>query len=517
MFRTLPAFAPLALLTLLPSAAAAGTDTARDLVRESLHAMAPHRDLHALAGIRRSGVVSRRDIVEFDHPDPPYVFAGAARTTLTDDLRNDRRLSVEQAVQADAAAPARTMRRTLTAKVEATTLEMPGGRRLQATQEAPPCWQMDEPIRALLQAERAPDLQREKDARLHGIPQHVVHFHQGHCPVRLFLDAASGLPSAIETRVVLTRATSSDIAWNAWGDLVDRVELMNYQLTDGVRYPIQADRLRNGVRMQTLALEDVRFPTAPIHDPALASAPSALPAPQLRADDLALGQAVSMAPDPGKPIAEIAPGIVQIPGSWYSTIVRQDDGLVILDAPISAGYSKRVLAEAARRFPGLPVKAVITSTGFYWHIAGVREYAARGIPIYARDRNVPVLRALLAAPHTLAPDDLARHPRKPDIRPVSAPTRIGTGRHAIVVMPVREGEQPMVMSWIADARLLHSAEMVQPLGPHGALLYPESLLELRHSVRAAGIPTRDLRLIGMHMSPTPWKAVLQTLHADAND
>jgi hypothetical protein len=203
---------------------------------------------------------------------------------------------------------------------------------------------------------------------------------------------------------------------------------------------------------------------------------------------------------------------VQIPGSWYSTIVRQDDGLVILDAPISSAYAARVLAEAARRFPGLPGKAVVASTAFYWHMAGLREYAARGIPIYTRDRNVAVVRAMLAAPHTLAPDALARasHPEV-DVRGVAAPTTIGEGRNAIVVMPVREGEQPMVMSWIADAHLLHTAEMVQPLGPGGALLFPESMLELKHSVRAAGIPTTGLRMIGMHMSPTPWDALEQAL------
>jgi hypothetical protein len=62
-----------------------------------------------------------------------------------------------------------------------------------------------------------------------------------------------------------------------------------------------------------------------------------------------------------EPATELAPGVVFIPGSWNSTLVRQQDGIVILEAPISSGYSAQVIAEARHRFPGVPVKAVITS------------------------------------------------------------------------------------------------------------------------------------------------------------
>jgi hypothetical protein len=69
----------------------------------------------------------------------------------------------------------------------------------------------------------------------------------------------------------------------------------------------------------------------------------------------------------------------------------------------------------------------------------------------------------------------------------------------------------MLMSWIQDARILHTAEMVQPLGPNGALLFPEALLEISRSVSEAGIPTGSLSIIGMHMSATPWSTVCTTL------
>jgi hypothetical protein len=378
-------------------------------------------------------------------------------------------------------------------------------------QPAPAAWQTTDLIHTLLLAENAPDLSLAPDVSLHGILQHVIAFHNGPYPVRIYLDATSHLPSAIEQVIVENRADGRYLAWNPLGDITDRYEFMNYDLPQGVRYPTQIDVFRNGQHMSVLTLSDVHFDTRPLDESLFAMADVKPPASIPRADDIALGQPISHAPDPKKPITEIAPGIVQIPGSWFSTIVRQPDGLVIIDAPISSGYSQRVMAEAARRFPGVPIKALVTSTAFYWHISGIREYAAKGIPIYVRDRNVPVVNAMMAAPHTLMPDDLATSSKAPDIHGISAPTTIGTGPNAITLFPISEGEQPMLMTSIPGAHLLHSGEMVQPFGPNGAPIYPEALLELKHSLATAGISTNHLRLIGMHLSPMPWTTVQDVL------
>lgn len=488
------------------------TEDAHALVDKALSAMGQGRDLHTVSQLKRTLTSVDFDIVEFDHADAPYVFSGAHGQTIVDDLHGQRRASDDAQLAASGAPPPYAMHRLYGKDGEAGEMVMGGKAARTWHMEAPMAWQTDEPIATLLLAGQATDLKLEKETALHGIPQHVVSFYVGRSPVRIYLDAQTNLPSAIETTRSWHRSTSGDLAWNAWGDVTDRVELMNYALGEGVRYPGQSDTFRNGVHLRAAVIEQVHFDNT-VDDNAFVLTSAPQPISTHNIDDLTLGEAVGMAPDPKKPITEIAPGIVQIPGSWYSTIVRQDDGLVIIDAPISAGYSRRVLDEAARRFPGMKVKALITSTAFYWHVAGVREYVARGIPIYVRDRNVAVIRALAAAPHGLLPDDLARAPRSPDIHSVSAPVTLGKGVNAITVMPVPDGEQPMLMSSIPAAHLLHTGEMVQPLGPGGALLYPESLLELTHSVQAAGIDTHGLSVIGMHMSPTPWTTVESTLAA----
>jgi hypothetical protein len=460
--------------------------------------------------LRTQSINAIWDVVEFDHADAPFIFQGVTKSLTVYDLRGRRRVNDDVRVGSDDASPTSRVR-TLVTPSEERIDRFVHDRLVTTVRRGPPvAWGIEDPISALLYAEKAADLALEPEVSPHGIPQHVVSFHIDRFPVRLFLDVSTGLPSAVEVVRVQLRADGSDIAYNAMGDLNDRIEWMNYEVFDGVRYPVQADFYRNGVHLKVVSCNDLhiddtaeaRYFDVPQTDAPMSTA---------TVDDLRLGQPVQQAPDPKAAMAEISPGIVQIPGSWFTTIVRQSDGLVVIDAPISASYSRKVLDEAARRFPGLPVKALVTSTAFYWHVAGIREYAARGIPIYARDRNIPVIRALLSAPHTLSPDTLSMHPVSPILHPISKPTSLGHGRNAIVLYPVSDGEQPMLMTSIPDAHLLHTGEMVMPLGPNGALLQPESLLELKHSVDKTPIVTQGLMMIGMHMRPTQWSALLAAL------
>jgi hypothetical protein len=190
-------------------------------------------------------------------------------------------------------------------------------------------------------------------------------------------------------------------------------------------------------------------------------------------------------------------------------LVRQDDGIVVIDAPISNGYSRKVMAEVGKRFPGTKIKAVITTTNFWWHVAGIREYAARGIPIIALRENVPFIRKLLDSPHLTSPDSLQKSKRKPRVVGVDQPYLLGEGGSRLVVYPIRFATAQMLMVWSPANKLLHTAEMAQPLGPNNSFLFPESLLELRRSVQAYNLPVETI--IGMHMSPTPWSKVEEAL------
>jgi hypothetical protein len=481
-------------------------DSPEGLVRRAQDAMGLSGDLAHIQTIRAVGLETYRDIVEFDHPEPPHLLANLARFQAIEGLSKGNRLLEEQRLRGSGG-PGLILRTSLSVTAERLAIAQ-GGADISAHVWSPrPCWEVEEPVHALRLALEARDLVKEPDKDRFGVRNHIIRFSARGCTVRIYFSAESDLPSAIEKRFVLHRAIPGDMAWVAWGDLDDHVDFSNYTLVDGVRYPMQSDTSRNGIALSTRVLDRVEFEGAGASETGVPERFPQHPVASRVLEDVLLGEPIELAPDPQKPIMLIAPGVVQIPGSWYVTIVEQDDGLVILDAPISSDYSRRVLEEANRRFPGKPIKAVIASTSFYWHIAGIRQYLARGIPVYAHQRNVAVLKAIASATHSLAPDLLAQHPRAAEIRAISGPVHIGRGqRNAMVVMPISEAEQPMLMSWFPGPSLLHTADLVQPLTKDSPLQSREALVELKRSVTSGSkIDTGNLQIIGMHLSPTPWR------------
>ena len=118
-------------------------------------------------------------------------------------------------------------------------------------------------------------------------------------------------------------------------------------------------------------------------------------------------------------------------GIWNSTIVRQSDGVVIIEAPISGLYTQTVIEEAKRRYPGIPVKAVLSTSDSWPHFGGVRSVVAQGLPVYILDLNQPLLEKMVTAPHTLDPDALedSKNSKVPHWRIVSEKEEVGSGAH----------------------------------------------------------------------------------------
>jgi hypothetical protein len=100
---------------------------------------------------------------------------------------------------------------------------------------APPSWTVRDPIAALRLAARSSDLSLQPDISWHGALQHVVSFHDGRYPVRIFIGAGTGLPNAIETVVTYDDLHLGEaIAWNALGDVLEPTEYQNWSFVDGI-------------------------------------------------------------------------------------------------------------------------------------------------------------------------------------------------------------------------------------------------------------------------------------------
>ena len=139
---------------------------------------------------------------------------------------------------------------------------------------------------------------------------------------------------------------------------------------------------------------------------------------------------------------ELAPGIDLYQGSWNVTLIKQEDGVVVLEAPFSPKFTEGVLVKARADNSGRPIKAVLTTSNSWPHAAGVRQAVAEKLPVYLLDLNQPLLERMIAAPHRLQPDLLQTAPQRADWHVVAGKTEIGTGANRIVLYPLRGAERP---------------------------------------------------------------------------
>jgi hypothetical protein len=197
------------------------------------------------------------------------------------------------------------------------------------------------PERLLLTALDASDAQWESDTKLQSVPQNVVRFNLDGAPVRIFLNAYTHLPTAMDY--------SGPLAHTDYFAFLGDVTLRTYYslwwlAKGGIHLPMQRTTEANGMPDQTLVLRKLEL-DSPLNETEL-TIPADIKAkfqPSGKPRDLEKARLG----DPTQPASELAHGVVFIPGSWNTTIIRQDDGVVILEAPISSGYSSQVIAEGA--------------------------------------------------------------------------------------------------------------------------------------------------------------------------
>jgi len=354
------------------------------------------------------------------------------------------------------------------------------------------------PERLLVHALDAKDLADGENLVMQGVPHHVVRFSWRGVPIRVYFNGETGLPTAVEWV-----SQHSDTFWGVWGDVTTRVLYSAWNVfPGGLRFPMQWDTERNGLPAGALMIGRITI------DPELPATTFAIP------DDVAKARPVlrwsvlegRSLPSPQRPPVVIDDGIIEFLDDWNVTLVRQNDGIVVLEAPIASSFSAQVLAEARRRFPGLPVKAVVSTSDSWPHIGGLREYVAEGIPIYVLDRNRPILERLLSAPHRIAPDKLAKHPQMPKWHFISHAEQIGDDANRLTIYPYRtEGAERMMMVDIPERHLLYTGDLVQPLSPEGTSWFPGYLLETAEAVAREKLVVD--RVFGMHIGPTPWSTI----------
>ena len=357
--------------------------------------------------------------------------------------------------------------------------------------------------RLVLAAQSAGDLRALPDIRIHGEPYHVVAFTRGGIPVRVYLNAYTGLPGIVEW----TRAYPYSIFWRVWGDVQNRLEYTTYQLLPGgIRLPLQYDLARDGQPFTSEVITKIEL-NAPLPQDAFVISPEVKTAFEQRKPRMTEG------PPLGKPspLVEGDDSLVQFVGAWNCAIVKQPDGLVILEAPISGAHTQALLAEAHKRFPNVPIKAAITTSDAWPHFGGIREIVANNIPIYAVDLNQPILTRFIDAPFTQSPDTLAKSPKPAKFHWLSEKAVIGSGPNRLELYPMRNASgERMMMVYFPGHKLLYTSDLVQP-GQNGPFFMMEYVREASDAAKRENLSVD--RFFGMHMPMSPWTNVEKALAA----
>ena len=346
------------------------------------------------------------------------------------------------------------------------------------------------PERLLLHAMAAADLHYAPSQWLRATPHSAVEFSWDGVPVTVLLNAYNHLPDALE------RTRTFKDFWYAWGDVDQRIYFDNWHVVQGVVFPTNRVDRRNGVWFASTQLLDPAF-NVPMDaktfamDAAVAAKSMQSPGWNRQFSD--------------KKRVELAPGIELYQGSWNTTLIRQDDGIVLLEAPISSSYVQGVLAKVHGEYPGVPIKAVLTTSDSWPHMAGVRQAVAEGLPVYVLDLNKPLLDKLVSAPHRLQPDELQAHPRAPRWTVVGDHLELGKGTNRVVLYPLRGAStERQYMVYFPQQKLLYASDTLVLNADH-TLYDPDLMYEVTQAVAREHLQVDTV--YAMHEGPTPWEQV----------
>lgn len=347
------------------------------------------------------------------------------------------------------------------------------------------------PARVLLTAVNASDLHFEAPETVRESAHAVVAFKWGKVPVRVLLNGFNHLPDAVETTQVF-----QDF-WYFWGDVKQRVYFDNFKLVQGVSFPTNAVTERNGVVWSSSQALNVEF-NVPIDEKDFA-----MDAAAVKQSSQLVGW---QAPFRGKTDTVMAPGIDLFPGSWNSTIVKEPDGVVILEAPISGLYTQGVIEEARKRYPGVPITGILSTSDSWPHTGGVRAAVAEGLPVFILDMNNPLLDRMVSAPHTLDPDALEKSAKMPKWVIVSAKREIGSGANRMELYPLRgAATERQYMVFFPEQHLLYASDTLA-LNDDGSLYDPELMYEVVQAVAREKLTVE--KVYAMHQGPVDWDKVM---------
>jgi len=185
-------------------------------------------------------------------------------------------------------------------------------------------------------------------------------------------------------------------------------------------------------------------------------------------------------------VEELADGVWFLEAGYNSVLVEFPTYAVLVEAPQTEARTLAVVAKARELAPGKPLRYVLNTHFHYDHSGGARAAVAEGLTVLTHEIHRDFFEELVARPHTIEPDHLARNPRPLSLETVAGdgPFELSDGDRRLVIYRLREDvhSDGMLMAYLPRERILIEADAFTP----GARAYPFAA-NLLAQLRALGL------------------------------
>ncbi len=336
---------------------------------------------------------------------------------------------------------------------------------------------------------------------LEGIPHYQIAFVSKELSGQLFINANTFLLTQLEVDTYLP----NEYYFSVWGKFKTIIKYTVYSLNSGnIFYPMQWDIFCNGDLYSSYTINELQF--LKDTDPTLF---------EITDDVKQKMQSESLVKDQKLAIESsilVKRGIHMVPGNWNVGWVEQEDGIFILEAPISSWFSRQVMDAVKKQYPKKPIKGVLISSDAWPHLGGAREYFAEGIPIYTHALNKDILMKLSNSDYSIDSDKQQAVKATPIFKFVKNVTTLKDSYNPIMILPIDgEGGERMLAAYIPETKTLYASDLLQYSNPRKKeFFFLEYLNEIRNVVDRNNLQVE--LVFAMHLMPIPWSEIETALN-----
>lgn len=415
-----------------------------DLVERSILAIGGRNNIDQVHNIQFKGYGYRNLVEQSERFEGPYIPDNFTFFTLVD-VRNGLMLALQKNLLFDAEFKYRVDKEVVALDVKGKFIPWPQDQMVQDDIELGPLWI----LKTAIESNSASCL---PDTIIQGVVNKRIQFTWKKYQVRIHLNSFTLLLTSVDII-----KPYNDFFLNTWGDSKKVVYYSFWDLLDnGLHYPMQRDTYVNGMLVEASLVKEVKINVT------------------LQSDTLRIPKEIRQACMSGtflnerveKMVStkeEIVKDVWMIPGYCTTTVVRQQDGLLLIEAPYSSGFTSRIHQIAATLYPGIPIKGTVSTSDAWLHCGGIRSAVNTGTVI-ALDKNREILEKMTRAKFTSNPDAWQlKKDKRPDFRYVSARTTLGTGPNRVELIPFNtEAGERMMMVYFPEHKILYASDLYQP-------------------------------------------------------